>query len=417
MKVIQAALALALSLAFSVSIAARAQSDEKPSFIPDKDWQQMKTLVDPSRVSWNPYTDLAKKKDGAPYKVLYIPVWMGDDYQVVAQHLLETQMKQAGAELTTISAEFDVPTQARLMEDAIATHAYDAIILHPIDPTALAVTINKAIDAGIDVYNWVLPANTDKVSGYAVYDADKPEGNGQIGVKFLELAKEGGATAEKPYRVLQIWGARALPICQARDHGMKTALQGSPLVQVIDSVDTSGQPEALIKAIQDAFARYPDIKAIYPQFGDAGALIEGLRSVGRLAPPSDPKHVVVILQDIDKAMLGPLRDGTLDYTVSNNPWHQMDVVMKQFLWHTTLKQPLESGDAISGKIKLPRNVLLPMPFLTGKTIYTPAGLMWGGTVAFADMPLGKWDYWPVLDTREIGLPTPTVADRKRLLGY
>ena len=44
------------------------------------------------------------------------------------------------------------------------------------------------------------------------------------------------------------------------------------------------------------------------QFGDAGAIIEGLRSVGKLAPAGDPDHVVVVLQDIDKAMLDPLRD-------------------------------------------------------------------------------------------------------------
>ena len=120
----------------------------------------------------------------------------------------------------------------------------------------------------------------------------------------------------------------------------------------------------------------------------------------------------MILQDIDKAMLTPLRDGTFDGTVSNNPWHQVDVVMKQFLWHTVMKQPLvEGGDG------LPRRVMLPMPFLTKDTIDTEAAHMWGGSVAFTDMPLGKWEYWPVLDTTSVGLPTPTIEDRKRLLGY
>ncbi len=87
------------------------------------------------------------------------------------------------------------------------------------------------------------------------------------------------------------------------------------------------------------------------------------------------------------------------------------------MWHTVLKQPLGDGDASSGTVKLPRHVLLPMPMLTGKTIDTDAAHMWGGTVAFTDMPLGKWDYWPTLDTSKIGLPTPTLADRKQLLGY
>jgi hypothetical protein len=33
------------------------------------------------------------------------------------------------------------------------------------------------------------------------------------------------------------------------------------------------------------------------------------------------------------------------------------------------------------------------------------------------MPLGKWADWPVLDTKSIGLPTPTIEDRKKLLNY
>jgi hypothetical protein len=43
--------------------------------------------------------------------------------------------------------------------------------------------------------------------------------------------------------------------------------------------------------------------------------------------------------------------------------------------------------------------------------------MWGGTIAFTEMPLGKWADWPVLDTKSIGLPTPTIEDRKKLLNY
>lgn len=209
-------------------------------------------------------------------------------------------------------------------------------------------------------------------------------------------------------------GIRAAPICQDRHNGILKGMGSNSAVQIVESVDTAGQPEAEVKAIQDAFARYPDIKAIYPQFGDAGAIIEGLRSVNHLAPKGDPNHVVVILQDIDKAMLAPLKDGTFDYTISNNPWHQMDVALKQFMWHTVLKQPLAGGE---GAAKLSQWVQLPMPLLNGETIDTTAAHMWGGTIAFTEMPLGKWNEWPVLDTTEIGLPTPNMTDRKRLLGY
>jgi hypothetical protein len=95
----------------------------------------------------------------------------------------------------------------------------------------------------------------------------------------------------------------------------------------------------------------------------------------------------------------------------------MDVALKQFMWHTVLKQDLAAGDANSGNVKLPKWVQLPMPLLTGETIDTQKAHMWGGTIAFTEMPLGKWADWPVLDTKSIGLPTPTIEDRKKLLGY
>ena len=278
--------------------------------------------------------------------------------------------------------------------------------------------IEKAAAAGIDVYNFVMRVKTDKLAGSAGYDPNALDANGQIGAKFVELAKAAGATPDRPYRVLEIWGLRSMGLSVARHDGFHLGLGDSPIVKVVKSVDTEGRPEAVIKAIQDAFARYPDIKGMYPHWGDASSFIEGLRSVGRLAPQGDPKHVVVVLQDIDKAMLPPLRDGTFDYTLSNGPWHQVDVIVKQVLWHTVLKQPLAEGDAKSGNVKLPRNVLIPSPLLTGKTDrYTPRRIVGGGTVAFPEMPFGKWDYWPVLDTTKIGLPIPTLEDRKRLLGY
>lgn len=384
----------------------------RPDFIPEADWQKIEPLIDEANVTWLPYKGLAVKEDGTPYKVLDLRLWMGDDYQVVAHNIAKTQLESAGAEYTLVSAEFDASAQARMLEDAIATKAYDAVIMQPLDRQAMAVPVDKAAAAGIDVYIWVTPVPTEKSAGFAGYKADTLEANGEIGRELVRLAKEAGATPEKPYQVLEIWGLRSIPLCVERHNGVLMGIGDYPSIQLIESVDTGGQPEPTTKAIQDAFARYPDIKAIYPQFGDASATIEGLRSVDRLAPKGDPKHVAVFLQDIDKAMLQPLRDGIFDGTVSNNPWHQMDVAIKQFFWHTVLKQPLEDAPG-----KLPKNVLLPMPFLTGETIDTPTAHLWGGTVAFPEMPLGKWDYWPVLNTTEIGLPTPTLADRKRLLGY
>lgn len=394
-----------------------AGAQQKPASMSEADWNEVKTHVDASRVHWMPYKGMGIKKDGRPYRVLDLRTWMGDDYQVVARGILQTQLESAGVRYTLQSAEFDAPAQARMLEDAIATKSYDAVMTQPADRVGFSVPVEKAIAAGIDVYNWVTPIQTPKITAFVGYKTDLMSTNGQIGKFFVEQAQKAGATAEHPYVLLELWGLRSIPLCVERHNGFLMGIGGNPIIKVVELVDTGGQPEALVKAIQDAFTKYPNISGIYPQFGDANAFVEGLRSVGRLAPQGDPKHVAIVLQDIDKAMLARLRDGTFDATVSNEFWHQIDVMLKQFFWHTVLKQPLLEGDALSGKVQLPKTVLLPELFLGPKTINSPKAKLWGGTVAFTDMPLGKWDLWPILDTAEIGVPLPTLADRKRLLDY
>ena len=109
-----------------------------------------------------------------------------------------------------VSAEFDVQKEAHSIEDAIATKAYDAIIMQPMDPGALAASVDKAVAAGIDVYNWVIPSRTDKLTGFAGYIANSLEANGQIGQIFTEKAKAAGATPRNPTVCLKS-GASARP--------------------------------------------------------------------------------------------------------------------------------------------------------------------------------------------------------------
>ncbi len=67
-----------------MTAAASAQDSGRPAFMSEAAWNQVKGLITPSAVQWHPYKGLAVKKDGSPYRILYLPVWMGDDYQVIA---------------------------------------------------------------------------------------------------------------------------------------------------------------------------------------------------------------------------------------------------------------------------------------------------------------------------------------------
>ena len=43
--------------------------------------------------------------------------------------------------------------------------------------------------------------------------------------------------------------------------------------------------------------------------------------------------------------------------------------------------------------------------------------MYGVTPVWPYLPAKRWNLWPVFDTTELGISTPTVAERKELLGY
>ena len=385
---------------------------QTPEGLTDDQWASMKDLVDSKVVNFAGYEPgLGLKEDGSPFRLLYAPAWLGDDYQVVANGILQAQLGKAGVEVTTISGDLNPANQVAAIEDAIATGQYDAALTQPFVPQVISGTIDKAVAAGMDIYCWVVPPNTDSYTGFAGYDADLIDTNGQVGTLFVELAEAAGATAENPFKVLELWGGRSFDTSITRHSGFFKGLAGNPIVQVIESADTNGSPDEIVRAIQDAFIQHPDIQAMYPHFGDAGAFEEGLRSVGRLAPKGEEGHVVVVLQDVDRTMLDGMRRGIFDYTLSNGPWPQMDLVMKMFFWKTVFGQELGAGP------DFPKDVLLPMPLLRSEQFTTAEGRIFGGSVAFADMPLGQWDIWPVLDTTEAGYPMPTLADRKRLKGY
>src|SRR4051812_29175573 len=100
---------IAMLFALSLPVTAAAQDGARPDFIPEDEWSKIQNLIDPAAVSWHPYKGLAVKKDGTPFRVLDLRLWMGDDYQVVAHNLLKTQLEEAGAEYTLLSSEFDAP--------------------------------------------------------------------------------------------------------------------------------------------------------------------------------------------------------------------------------------------------------------------------------------------------------------------
>jgi ABC-type sugar transport system substrate-binding protein len=188
-----------------------------------------------------------------------------------------------------------------------------------------------------------------------------------------------------------------------RHVGFNNPLVGNDIIEIVESVDTFSMDEPTNTAILDAFTAYPDLNAIYIQAAGINGCIEALRTIGRLYPVGDPEHIVIAVNDTETGSVRAMRDGYLDAFGTHTCRTLGDVTVKLMLNHTLL------GESI------PKEAPVPMKLVTTDNLDTIEVLR--GTPIWPDLPPGDWAKWPVLDSSELGVPTPTVNMRKALLDY
>jgi len=377
--------------------------------------EQIQSLVDPNQVLMNPYKGLGLKPDGSKFRCMSIHVWMGDDWQYVAKGFYTYHFEQSGMSVSAIDAAFSTDVQMGYIEDTAAAKNADFIIIEPADSVMLNPAIQRALDAGIPTYEYIIPTSSPVKAGWAGYRDEGPGGIDAIGK--LEAA-EAAKNPNQPYKILELWGQRANVCCQNRDAGWRLGLDlaNHPNIEIIESAETMGLTELMMAGIVDGFAANPDIKAIYAHFGDGSGFVSGLKAVNKYAPVGDPNHIFVVPNDTDRNSMAEVEKGYFDGCGSLSSWHTIDLTMKQVFWHTVL------GQDVPMKAYVPYYVMTKDNYMTLKVN--------GGAANFIAMPMnggGDWALWPTLNSgpdsdsvRDMGMepmPTPTVADRQALLGY
>jgi len=74
------------------------------------------------------------------------------------------------------------------------------------------------------------------------------------------------------------------------------------------------------KMVLDAFTQNPDIKGVFSHNDEmVRGIVSALRQIGKLVPPGEPGHVVVIGLDGTPLALDRIREGTQDATVAQDP--------------------------------------------------------------------------------------------------
>jgi len=340
----------------------------------------------------NPYEGLAIKPDGTPYKFGTTYLFLGCDPMVNFEGIMRSLLTRAGGEVTSFDANSSVEAQIGFIEDLIAAGKTDALLMHAVDEKMLAPVVDKASDAGIDVYPFDIAVYSDKIISFVFHDFNShtgTPGSNVVGQFFVDKAE----AENREIHIFECWGDRAYDSSIARHDGFRAPIDQCPLITVMESADTYWSPDTTASYVIDAFTAHPELGGLYTHGGEIAGGVEGLRTVGRLLPLDDPNHVVVCSNDTDPTIVEAMDDGFVDGIGSHGPWDLGDGSVKVALWHTCL-----------GKT-VPKEFPIPMFVITPANIDVP-GSMYGNFVAYPRMPAGQWDLWPVLDMAELGLETP-----------
>lgn len=232
------------------------------------------------------------------------------------------------------ATQYDVNEQITVMEQVIAKKP-SGIALSSMHPTALNVTIDKAIDAGIPV---------------VLFDSDAPDSNAYsfLGTNNYNAgviaAHEMANLVDKSGKVAVI----TLPKQQNhidRSEGFKETMDKFyPEIIMVAVKDGKGDQLVSRKAALDLLDENPDLKGIFATEANGGVGVgEATLSIKK------DQQVKIVSFDTDKQTLDMVKDGTIAATVAQGTWN-MGFWSLQYLFqlhHGVIKPVNEQQDTES----------------------------------------------------------------------
>jgi ABC-type sugar transport system substrate-binding protein len=287
------------------------------------------------------------------------------------------------------------------------------VVVHPVDEAGAAPGVERLQENGIPAYIYDFRIGTENYTSNIYHDFDGPLGVNLLGEKIVELVEERG----EPIFLLEVWGNRGEQSSWERAAGLHQAIDQCDLITTMESADTMWSDDGNAAAIMDNFTARPELNAFWYMDGGAEGCIEGLRSIDRLQPIGHPDHVLASSITPSSGVIDAMLNKEFDCVGNHQPWDLADVTIKIAFTNVILGQ------------SVPKIVMVPSGVMDVDNILSEQ--LFGVPLAYALMPMGEWDIWPVMDTvtdpvydqkadgtlTTYPLPAPTVAMRKELAGY
>lgn len=248
--------------------------------------------------------------------------------------------EELGINLSYVSAEFngDIEGQIAVVETEIVK-GHDAIVLVPMNGTALIPKVMEANAAGIPV----ITADTRVDDGPAKVETfvGLDEQTSFAGMAQWVVDQLGGQG-----QVAILEGFRGSSTAELRLNGMMDVFNANPGIEVVASISADWDQEKGLKAAEDILQAHPEVDAIIGS-NDLMALgaVQAVKGAGKL------DDIIVVGDDAIPSALAALKAGELDATIDGNTdLVGYEAVMAAYL-HVT------KGEALDDWIVVPSSIM------------------------------------------------------------
>lgn len=301
-------------------------------------------------------------KPGTGKKIGILPMRVADEFINAVYKAADARAKELGFETVLFDPKDDAALQASAAEDMLS-QGIDAIIMAPVDSSALSDTVAKINEKGIPLT--LIDRSVESGHYVAACEADNVKCGYQGGIQLVEAAKKAGLKVED-LKVLELQGDLASSSGLDRTKGFKQAADELGF-KIVSSLPTYWNTDTAYNAALDALQANPDINAVFLAsdgvMGDA--VINAFEQVGRLKAAGEEGHIIVSAVDGTPGVLDAIRKGYVDVTIS-----QPAIVMGQ----TAVDKIV---DAMTGKAEVEADEYIGLEPVIGTIDNVDSGDLWG----------------------------------------
>lgn len=217
-------------------------------------------------------------------KIAYLSASTANTFLAASKKEMDKVAAANGVQITTFDAQFKPGEQSKQIQDVIASHKYDGIVIASIDGAAIIPDLQKAKAAGLEIglLNQVVGTRLDtadlQFAGPAVSVIAPPYNSG---LKYGDVTLK-ACQGLSPCRVVYFYGLKGTPLDVALRRGFDKTTAGKDVKVVAEAEGKYLGPDVALKATQDLLQRTKDFDVVVgPDQAIQGVQI-ALRDAGRL---------------------------------------------------------------------------------------------------------------------------------------